>query len=173
MDELGTLFSLSNLPGPGKKLYGLNWQAARAGSEPVTNTATSAALESFILRSSDSFRQTITTNLCGTAPVENKERLKRTMQSYYAPSNVRPTLYPRNGALTPYREVRLCPRPLLLPSPPCLQAVGREFYIEALHKNGSKRALLPLVGFGLKPGTSYDSVAVGSRYAKPHCWDHR
>ena len=32
------------------------------------------------------------------------------------------------------------------------------FYIEALHENGSKRALPPLVGFGLKPGTSYDTA---------------
>jgi hypothetical protein len=32
------------------------------------------------------------------------------------------------------------------------------FYIEALHENGSKRALPPLLGFGLKPGTSYDTA---------------
>ena len=31
------------------------------------------------------------------------------------------------------------------------------FYIEALPEDG-KRALLPLLGFGLKPGTSYDTA---------------
>ena len=32
------------------------------------------------------------------------------------------------------------------------------FYIEALQKEEGNRALPPLLGFGLKPGTSYDTA---------------
>ena len=32
------------------------------------------------------------------------------------------------------------------------------FYIEALQEDGGKRAFPPLLGFGLKPGTSFDTA---------------